>query len=70
MVVKEFKSGEVVIKIDYDKCVGSGECVDSCPVEIFELKDGKAVAKNVEECTECCACVSACPTEAIEHSSC
>lgn len=29
MVVKEFKSGDIVIKIDYDKCTGDGECVEA-----------------------------------------
>jgi NAD-dependent dihydropyrimidine dehydrogenase PreA subunit len=67
---KEFEEGDIKITIDYDKCTGVGECVTSCPVEIFEVVDGKAVAKNVGECIECCACVSACPQEAIEHSSC
>ena len=67
---KEFKEGEYTITIDYDKCTGSGECVIACPVEIFEVTDGKAIAKNVGECIECCACTNACPNEAIEHSSC
>ena len=67
---KEFKEGDILITVDYDKCTGSGECVTACPVEIFELKDEKAVCKNIGECIECCACVSACPAEAIEHSSC
>ena len=67
---KEFVGGDIKIIVDYDKCVGSGECVSACPVEIFKLEDGKAVASNVEECIECCACVSACPNNAIEHSSC
>ncbi len=53
-----------------DKCTGVGDCVDMCPVEIFEVVDGKATVKNIDECTECCACVTACPNEAIEHSSC
>jgi NAD-dependent dihydropyrimidine dehydrogenase PreA subunit len=67
---KEFTGGNVTIKVDHDKCEGAGECVTACPVEIFEVVDGKAVCKNVEECIECCACVNACPVEAIEHSSC
>jgi len=67
---KEFEAGEIKIVVDYDKCTGSGECVTACPVEIFELKDGKAVCNHVEECIECCACVNACPNNAIEHSSC
>lgn len=67
---KEFKEGNIVIKVDYDKCTGVGECVNACPVEIFQLQNGKAICQNIAECIECCACVNACPNHAIEHSSC
>ena len=67
---KEFKEGNIVITVDYDKCTGIGECVNACPVQIFEVVDGKAIAKNIKECIECCACVNACPKNAIQHSSC
>ncbi|MFA5102533.1 MAG: 4Fe-4S dicluster domain-containing protein [Candidatus Thermoplasmatota archaeon] len=70
LMKKEFKEGTITITVDYDKCQGSGECVTACPVEIFELVDGKAVAKKIGDCIECCACVNACPYAAIEHSSC
>ncbi len=72
MILPEWKSEEYdfTITVDYDKCTGAGDCVDMCPVEIFEVVDGKAVVKNIDECTECCACVTACPNEAIAHSSC
>ncbi len=67
---KEYKDGDIVITINLDKCEGIGECVTVCPVDIFEVVDGKAICKNVGECIECCACVNACPKDAIEHSSC
>jgi NAD-dependent dihydropyrimidine dehydrogenase PreA subunit len=67
---KIFEEGDIKISINYEKCTGAGDCVTACPVEIFELVDNKAIAKNVGECIECCACVNACPNEAIEHSSC
>lgn len=70
MVVKEWKSGDMVIKVDYDKCNGDGECVDVCPVDCYELVEGKTTAPRIEDCTECCACVESCPENAIEHSSC
>ena len=67
---KDFDEGDIKITIDYDKCNGSEECVSTCPVDIFEVIDGKAIAKDIGECIECCACVSACPNDAIEHTSC
>ena len=35
------------ITVDTTKCVGDGECVDVCPVEVYELRDGKAVPVNM-----------------------
>ena len=28
--------------VNADKCTGDGECVDVCPTQVYELKDGKA----------------------------
>ena len=70
MARKEYSEGDITIIVDTDKCTGVGECVTACPVDIFSVKDDKAVCENVGECIECCACVSACPNDAIEHSSC
>lgn len=53
------------VTVDADKCVGDGECVDVCPVEVYELKDGKAVAVNEEECLGCESCVEVCDQGAI-----
>ncbi|KAA0000736.1 MAG: ferredoxin family protein [Thermoplasmata archaeon] len=58
------------IKIDYDKCNGAAKCVEDCPVDVYELVDGKAAAPKIDDCIECCVCVSSCPNGAIEHSSC
>lgn len=56
----------VEVKIYLDKCNGCGTCVDVCPVEVFELKEGKSVAVNPDECLVCQACVVQCPDGAIE----
>jgi NAD-dependent dihydropyrimidine dehydrogenase PreA subunit len=70
MVIKKYESTNATIEIDEDKCIGAGECVNTCPVSVFEIVEGKAHATRIDDCTECCLCVDACPTKAIKHSSC
>ena len=53
------------VSVDNDKCVGCGECVDVCPVEVYEIKDGKSEPVNAEECLGCESCVEVCETSAI-----
>lgn len=54
-------TGYAVIKA---KCTGCGDCVEICPVEAIEIKDGVVVIDD-EACIECGECVDECPTEAI-----
>lgn len=56
----------VEIKVDNDKCTGCGTCVDTCPMEVFEIKDEKSVPVKPEECIVCRACEVECPEEAIQ----
>ena len=56
----------VEIKIDVEKCDGCGTCVDVCPVEVFEISEGKSVVVNLDECLVCMACEVQCPNRAIE----
>lgn len=51
--------------VDNDKCIGCGECVDICPVEVYELQDEKSVPVNAEECVGCESCIDVCEQEAI-----
>ena len=51
--------------VDDEKCVGCEECVDVCPVEVFEMTEGKSVPVNAEECLGCESCVEVCEEGAI-----
>lgn len=51
--------------VDVDKCTGCEECVDVCPVEVFEMKDGKSAVVNGEECLGCESCVEVCESDAV-----
>jgi len=47
------------------KCVGCEECVDNCPVDVFEMQNEKSVVVNAEECLGCETCVEVCEEDAI-----
>jgi NAD-dependent dihydropyrimidine dehydrogenase PreA subunit len=51
--------------VDAEKCEGCEECVEVCPVEVFEIQDGKSVPVNAEECLGCESCVEVCEPGAI-----
>ena len=48
-----------------EKCQGCEECVDVCPVEVFEMEKEKSVPVNAEECLGCESCVEVCEEDAI-----
>jgi 6-hydroxynicotinate reductase len=52
-----------LIKVDLDKCIGCGSCVQDCPLGAIRLKKKKASVHN--RCTLCGACVRVCPEEAL-----
>lgn len=54
----------MAVKVDKDTCIGCGACIETCPVEVLEMK-GDKVAYKGDGCIECGACVSTCPVEAL-----
>ena len=48
-----------------DKYIGCSECVDICPVEVYELQAEKSVPVNAEECVGCESYIEVCEQEAI-----
>ena len=52
--------------VDEKKCTGEGTCVQVCPVNVFEIKNGKSVPVRAKDCIGCRACETSCPTKAIK----
>jgi NAD-dependent dihydropyrimidine dehydrogenase PreA subunit len=51
--------------VDAEKCAGCEECVDVCPVEVFEMENDKSVVVEPDECLGCESCVEVCEEGAI-----
>ena len=54
------------VKVDKNKCTGCGTCVQVCPVNVFEMKEGKSVVVKEDACVGCRACEASCPADAIQ----
>lgn len=52
--------------VDESKCIGCSVCVESCPNEVLESRDGHPFASQPEKCEGCEVCVALCDQEAIE----
>jgi len=52
-----------MVKIDSDKCVGCGGCIDLCPSIAISMIDDLVVI-DAQLCTECGICVKVCPMNA------
>lgn len=52
------------ITVDQEKCNGCGRCTESCPGEVYELKDEKAMVVNLEGCHYCRTCEDVCEQDA------
>ena len=48
-----------------DWCKGCGICVEFCPKNVLEMKDGKVYIKDLESCIQCGQCELRCPDFAI-----
>lgn len=53
-----------------DGCIGCGNCVAACPMDVFRLdeEDGLAVPRYAGDCIACWGCESFCPQACIDIS--
>ena len=54
------------VELDKEKCSGCEECLDTCTVDVFEMRNGKSVPVNKKDCVGCLSCVEICEREAIK----
>ena len=52
-----------MVKIDSEKCVGCGGCIDLCPSIAISMIDDIVIIDD-QLCTECGICVKVCPMNA------
>jgi NAD-dependent dihydropyrimidine dehydrogenase PreA subunit len=55
-----------MIIINQEKCDGCGNCIEVCPFNVLEIKNGKVKVKSSKKCKGCEACACACPNNAIK----
>jgi ferredoxin len=58
----------VTLKLEQEKCVSCGMCINVCPHAVFSM-NGKAEITDRDACMECGACAKNCPVEAISVNS-
>jgi len=53
-----------IMAVDEEKCMGCGDCIDRCPMEVLSMQDD-IVVMDADHCIGCGLCVSVCATEAL-----
>ncbi len=55
-----------MLKVNAQKCVGCGICMENCPVDAITLHNGKAWIDE-HQCIGCENCLRVCPRGAVER---
>lgn len=53
-----------MMKVNSEKCIGCGKCVNDCFVNDIEIMAGKAKINNIT-CIKCGHCIAVCPKNAV-----
>jgi Pyruvate/2-oxoacid:ferredoxin oxidoreductase delta subunit len=51
---------------DETKCIGCSKCVETCPNEVLESRDGQPEAVRQDACEGCEVCMAVCEQEAVK----
>lgn len=57
------------LRVNEEKCIRCGMCLEVCPHSVLSLNGGKVKIKDRDACMECGACAQNCPTGAIAVKS-
>ena len=57
----------MIERVDRERCVGCGTCVEICPMDVFWLdkETGHSALRYPEDCQTCYNCELECPVSAI-----
>jgi NAD-dependent dihydropyrimidine dehydrogenase PreA subunit len=61
----KYLNNVVTLKLDIEKCIGCGRCMEVCPRQVFEMRDKKAEIIDRDRCIECGACQRNCAFGAV-----
>jgi ferredoxin len=56
----------VIVDLDQSKCSGCRTCIEACPYDALELKDGKSSVKE-DVCKGCGTCIAVCRNSSIQE---
>ena len=54
----------MAFRIDKDKCIGCGNCVDACPMGCIKIGDYGKAEIDEDICISCGTCKAVCPVDA------
>jgi ferredoxin len=55
----------VTLRLEQQKCIGCGTCLQVCPRGVLSQTNGKVDIVNRDACMECGACSRNCPVDAL-----
>ena len=59
----------VTLRLNQEKCVACGMCLEVCPRAVLSLTNGTVAIVNRDACIECGACSRNCPVNALSVKS-